>query len=181
MVNGFHDFVCFGGALPLSVIQPTSGLAAGGETVRIKDNMIQCAERREHGIMLYPARRGHDRMPVQNDKSFSRFLCQFFQSPAQFPILAGKRFMIKTAKFLERRRFDENKRAVKHPPAAEPDIQDRHHEFGVETLFIPAKGRAAGDAFAGLDFFRHVGKQSRAGMGIGVHEDQPVAGRRRRT
>ena len=85
-------------------------------------------------------------MPVQNDKSFSRFLCQLFQSPAQFPILAGKHFMVETAEFSERRRFDENKRAVKHPPPAEPNIQDRHHQFGVETLFIPAKGRAAGKA-----------------------------------
>ena len=47
-------------------------------------------------------------------------------------------------------------------------------------LFIHPDGRAAGQTPAGLDLFRHVREQFRARLRIRVHENQPVAGGRRR-
>jgi len=120
-------------------------------------------------------------MLVQNDKTFARFLCQLFDSLTQFPIFTGKSFDAETPKFSEHRRFNENKHSVKQSPPAKSRIQNGHHQFSKEIFLIPANGRAAGHAIAGADFFHHVDEQFRAGMGIRVHKDQPVAGRRRRT
>ena len=131
-------------------------------------------------MLLQSARRGQDWVLVQNDKTFARFLGQLLQALTQFPIFTGKGFEAETAEFSERCRFDENKRSMKQPPPAESKIQDGHHQLDVETLLIPAKGRAAAATGAGLNLLCRVGKQFHAGMGIGVHKNQPVAGGRRR-
>ena len=104
-----------------------------------------------------------------------------FQSPGQFHIFPAKCFVAEAAEISERRRFDENQRAGEHSPPAEAEIRDGRQQFHDEKFLIPTDGRAPGDAVAGLDFLRHVGEHFRAGMGISIHEDQPIAGGRRRS
>ena len=62
-----------------------------------------------------------------------------------------------------------------------PKFTNRVIRVAKKSLSIPTKGRAAGHAIPRAYFVHHVGEQFRAGMGIRVHKDQPVAGRRRRT
>jgi len=119
-------------------------------------------------------------MPVQDHESFSGFLCQLFQSPAQFQLLTGERFLAEAAEFSERRRFDEDERADEQSPPTEPKVHEPCNQGDEKSPSIPAKGRATCQTIAGADFFCHVGKQFRAGMGIGVHKNQPVASGRRR-
>ena len=120
-------------------------------------------------------------MPVQDDKSFSGCSCQMFQSPGQFHIFSAKRFVAEAPETSERCRFDENQRAGEHSPPAEAGIHEGRQQFDEEKFLIPTDGRAPGDAVAGLDFLCHVGEHFRAGMGISIHEHQPVAGGGRRT
>ena len=49
-----------------------------------------------------------------------------------------------------------------------------------QMIFVQPDGRPAGQTMAGKNLFRHIGEQFRAGMRIGVHKNQPVAGGRRR-
>ena len=67
--------------------------------VRIKNNVKQKPKVRENRERPHPSRGSHDRMSVENDKSFSRFLCHSFQSQAQFQILTGKGLVTETAEF----------------------------------------------------------------------------------
>ena len=63
-------------------------------------------------------------MPMQNDKSFTRFPGQLLQSLPQFPIFSGKSFEAETAEFPEHSRLDKHKRPMKKPTPTEPNIQD---------------------------------------------------------
>ena len=104
------------------------------------------------------APRGHDRMLTQNDKSFSGFLGELFQSPAYFQILAAPRFKAESAEFLEGRRFDKHERANQQPAPAKSHIHHRCQQVEDEMPFVPANSRAAGKAVAGPDFSGHIGK-----------------------
>src|ERR1017187_10620935 len=84
--------------------------------------------------------------------------------------------MAESADFSERRGFDKNKRTgqpAAHPAGIVPQLRDesRHKMF-----FIQPDGHAARETTTGTNLLRHVRKQFRARMRVGVHEDQPVAG-----
>src|ERR1019366_5534596 len=102
-------------------------------------------------MLLQPARRSQDGMPMQNDKSFARFLRQLLQALTQFPIFTTKSFEAKTSEFSERCQLDKHIRPMKKPPPAESNIQDGHHQCRDEIFLIPANGRAADETGAGLN------------------------------
>ncbi len=47
-------------------------------------------------------------------------------------------------------------------------------------MLVQPQGCAACEESTGNDLFGDIGKEFCAGMRVGIHEDQPVAGRRRR-
>src|SRR5580698_9584393 len=102
-----------------SVIPDTSGFSVFRRVVWIEDDVIQQSELSDLlacGVKPHSARGGYDRMPVQDDKSFSGCSCQMFQSPGQFHIFTAKRLVAEAAEISERSRFDENERAGKQSP-----------------------------------------------------------------
>jgi len=95
--------------------------------VWIEDDVIQQSELSDLlacGVKPHSPRGGYDRMPVQDDKSFSGCSCQMFQSPGEFHIFSAKCFVAEAPEFSERYRFDENERAGEHSPPAEAEIHE---------------------------------------------------------
>ena len=102
-----------------------------------------------------------------------------FEAFAELNFLAGKQFVAKSANFPKRRRVAENERSrheLSHPADYIPNLHDH-----LSRRITPVQNHraTARQASARRNFVRHLRKQFRAGMGIRVNKDQPVAGRRR--
>jgi Colicin V production protein len=115
-------------------------------------------------------------MPVEHDDFFAVRSRKHFQSLAQVQFLRREQFLAETADAFERRRLDKNERTGQ--PSANPAdaIPQRSCAARQRMMAVRNHRRAAGQNFAGRNFFRDVGKQFFARMRIGVHEHKPVAG-----
>ena len=96
--------------------QPANHGACKQIEIEIKSNSARHSS--PPGIEPHFPRGGYDRMPVQDDESFSGCSCKKFQSPGQFHIFSAKRFGAEAAEISERLRPDENQRAGEHSFAA---------------------------------------------------------------
>ena len=115
-------------------------------------------------------------MPVQNHDSPARSPGKLFEPFAQVQFLRRKQFVAEAADLPEHRRLDKDERTGQQPPPPAGKIPQPRDEAGDQKMLVEPDGRAAGKAAAGKNLRRHVGEKSGAGMRIGVHKHQPVAG-----
>jgi len=152
-------------------------LTAGQGAALIKN----CAEKKTEvfafRVKFHFSRGSNKRVPVKNDNSFSCIARQFFQPLAEFQFFRREQFMAEAANFTERCRLAKNKwtsEQLENPAGAVPKPSD---DYGGKMVLVQPDRRAARETLAGKNLRRDIGKQFRAGMRIGVHKSQPVAGR----
>src|SRR5688572_25718567 len=110
------------------------------------------------------ARRGHERVAMEDDYLFPPFPGQFVQALKEFQFLAGKEFIAKAACFAEHGDIAKDERARSQLlPSAEPVPQNRDR-FPRKACFIQAHRAAPGDATALRNNCRNVGEKFAAWM-----------------
>ena len=84
----------------------------------------------------------------------------------------------KAAEFAEGRRFHKNERTCEQPLEAAQAIPEPGEDIGSENSLIEPHGGTAREAFAGNDRVGHLVQQFGAGVRVGIHKNEPVAGGR---
>ena len=128
-----------------------------------------------HGVELEFAGGGDERVPVEDDYFFAGGPGGFSEALAQFQFFGGKEFVAEAADFPKGRGFTKNKGTGHQAPPAADKIPKRGDQPGEEVSLVQANGCAAREVAAGFDGGGDLDKQIRAGAGISIHEEQPVA------
>ena len=113
-------------------------------------------------------------MPVQNHDFPAGSPGQLLEPFAQVQFLRRKQFMAEAPNLTKGRGLDKNERTRQQPPPATGKIPQPGYQAGDQEIFVQPDSRTAGETAAGKNLFRHVRKKSGAGMGVGIHKDQPV-------
>ncbi len=115
-------------------------------------------------------------MPVQDDDFFAALFREFFQAVAEVDFFGCEEFEVEAADFAEGVGAAKDEGAgAPFANAADP-IPHAREAVGKEMAFVHADNAAAGHAAAALNLFGDVGEEFGGGVGVGVDEDEPIAG-----
>lgn len=113
---------------------------------------------------------------MQDDDAAPGFFSQWSQAQTQVQFFPGKKFVIESADFLERRRFDKDERPGEQAAEAAQSVPAARQPLRRAMIPRQPDDATAGQTSAGADGGGDFGKQFRARLRIGVNEQQPFAG-----
>jgi hypothetical protein len=146
------------------------GFAAGSDGLEHEGEMFT------GGIQAQLARRGQDGVPMQDDNFPALDAREFFEPFAQFNFFAGEELGIEAAEFSERSGFTKDERAGDPPNCPAHRVPQGGEQIARGISGFETDGAAAGQAAAGGDLRGDVVEEFGAWVGVGVDEDEPLAG-----
>jgi len=164
------------GELSPAVVPGEAGFAAAKRAAAKEAGFDQKTQVLAKTVKMKLSSRCGERMPSENDDALSTFSGEAFESNAQVDLFAGEKFFAEAADFAESRGFAKNKRASHPGKRAADSIPNDDYEIGFRIVAVEFHGAAAGEAIARGDLFGNAFEKRRAGMGIGIDKDEPIAG-----
>jgi hypothetical protein len=128
------------------------------------------------GVQSQFARGGEDRVAMDDDDAFAFGAGEFLEAFAEFDFFAGKQVGVEAAEFAERGGFTKDERAGDPAEGAADGVPRGGDGVAGGIPGFEADGAAAGEASAGGNLRRDVVEERGAGVGVGIDEEEPIAG-----
>ena len=128
------------------------------------------------GVEMNFAGGGEEGMAMEDDEAAAGFAGEDFEAFAEVDFFGGVEFAAEAAEFPEGVGLAEDEGAGEQSEAAADAVPKFGEEAGKGEVAIETDGGAAGEAVAAGDLPGDFLEEFGAGVGIGIDEDEPIAG-----
>ena len=154
----------------MAVVAAFEGFAAGEHVLHDEPEIFT------RRVQSQLPRGGEDGVLMQDGDFLAFGAREFFEAFAQFNFFAGEELGVESAEFSEGGGFTKNKRAGHQSQPAADAIPQGGDGVASPVAGFEADGAAAGEAVAGGDLCGDVVEEFGGRVGVGIDEDEPVAG-----
>jgi hypothetical protein len=163
------------GQLPPSIVPRKASVTIAERAIAEEAGFDQESEVFAEGVKMQFPRGGDEWMLTEDDNTLSMLSSEAFEANAEVDFFSGEEFFAEAANFTKRRGFTKYEWAGHEGKGAADAIPKADEKIRLGVVAVKFNGAAARHASAGSDLFGNIVEKRRAGMWIGIDEDEPIA------